>query len=139
MGWVANDTSRPLFPRERPGIHCIGGWVSLRADLERRGKSRPTGTRSPDRPALSESLYRLSYPGSCHRRHQGKIRCDIKEIFKRVNENEKNSSTFDSPITYLTHSCHHIRNKDKWGSGGVCPLILARDGNLTTDPYSSSA
>ena len=23
----------------------------------------PTGTRSPDRPALSESLYRLRYPG----------------------------------------------------------------------------
>jgi hypothetical protein len=27
------------------------------------GKSRPTGIRSPDRPARSEPLYRLSYPG----------------------------------------------------------------------------
>jgi hypothetical protein len=26
-------------------------------------KSRPTGIRSPDRPARSQSLYRLSYPG----------------------------------------------------------------------------
>ena len=26
------------------------------------GKSRPTGIRSPDRPARSQSLYRLSYP-----------------------------------------------------------------------------
>ena len=26
-------------------------------------KSRPTGIRSPDRPACSQSLYRLSYPG----------------------------------------------------------------------------
>ena len=26
------------------------------------GKSRPTGIRSPDRPALIQSLYRLSYP-----------------------------------------------------------------------------
>ena len=25
----------------------------------------PTGFRTPDRPALSESLYRLSYPGPC--------------------------------------------------------------------------
>ena len=25
----------------------------------------PTGIRSPDRPACSESLYRLSYPGPC--------------------------------------------------------------------------
>jgi hypothetical protein len=27
------------------------------------GKSRPTGIRSPDLPAHSESLYRLSHPG----------------------------------------------------------------------------
>ena len=32
------------------------------------GKSRlPTGIRSPDRPARSELLYRLSYPGPHHR------------------------------------------------------------------------
>ena len=30
-----------------------------RAGLDRRGKSRPTGIRSPDRPARSESIYRL--------------------------------------------------------------------------------
>ena len=46
------------------GTHCIGGWVGLRAGLDRCGKSRPTGIRSPDRPARSESLQRLSYPGS---------------------------------------------------------------------------
>jgi hypothetical protein len=23
-GWVVNVTPRPLYPRERPGIHCIG-------------------------------------------------------------------------------------------------------------------
>ena len=35
-----------------------------RAGLDGCGKSRPpTGIRSPDRPARSESLYRLSYPG----------------------------------------------------------------------------
>jgi len=39
------------YPRERPGTHCTGGWVSLRAGLDWRGKSRPTGIRSPDRPA----------------------------------------------------------------------------------------
>ena len=25
MGWVVNATSRPLYPREIPGTHCIGG------------------------------------------------------------------------------------------------------------------
>ena len=34
-----------------------------RAGLDGCGKSRPTGIRSPDRPARSESLYRLSYRG----------------------------------------------------------------------------
>jgi hypothetical protein len=34
-----------------------------RAGLDGCGKSRPTGIRSPYRPARSESLYQLSYPG----------------------------------------------------------------------------
>jgi hypothetical protein len=34
------------------------------AGLDRCGKSRPTGVRSPDLPVRSESLYRLRYPGS---------------------------------------------------------------------------
>jgi hypothetical protein len=29
------------YPWERPGTHCTGGWVGLRAGLDRRGKSRP--------------------------------------------------------------------------------------------------
>ena len=41
MGWVVNATPRPLYPRERPGTHCIEGWVSPRARLDRCGKSRP--------------------------------------------------------------------------------------------------
>ena len=53
-----------LAPGKRPGTHCIGGWVGPRANLDGCGKSRPpTGIRSPDGPARSESLYRLSYPG----------------------------------------------------------------------------
>jgi hypothetical protein len=58
MGWVVNATPRPLYPRERPGTHCIGGWVDPKAE-----NLASTWIRSPDRPALSESLYRLSYPG----------------------------------------------------------------------------
>jgi hypothetical protein len=29
MGWVVNATPRPLYPRERPGTHYIGGWVGI--------------------------------------------------------------------------------------------------------------
>jgi hypothetical protein len=35
--------------------------VGLRASLDRRGKSLPTGIRSPDSPARRQSLYRLRY------------------------------------------------------------------------------
>jgi hypothetical protein len=41
MGWMVNATSRPLYPRERSGTHCIGGWVGPRAGLDGCGKSRP--------------------------------------------------------------------------------------------------
>ena len=41
MGWVVNAKPRPLCPQETAGIHCIGGWVGLRAGLDRSGKSRP--------------------------------------------------------------------------------------------------
>jgi hypothetical protein len=59
MGWVVNSTPRPLYPRKRPVTHCIGGWVGPRAGMDGCGKSYPTRIRSPDRPARSESLYRL--------------------------------------------------------------------------------
>ena len=65
---------RPLYPRERPGTHCMGGWVDPRAGLDGCGKSRPpppTAIRSPNCP---ESLYRLSYPGPSIKGKRGKVR-----------------------------------------------------------------
>jgi len=41
MGCVVNATARLLYPRHRPGTHCIGGWVGPRAGLDGCGKSRP--------------------------------------------------------------------------------------------------
>jgi hypothetical protein len=40
--WGCLSTPRPdrLTPVTRPGIHCIGGWVGPRADLEGTGQSR---------------------------------------------------------------------------------------------------
>jgi hypothetical protein len=43
----------------KPGAH----WMGPRAGLDECGKSRPTGIRSPDRPARSDSLYRQLYHG----------------------------------------------------------------------------
>ena len=56
-GWSTRRPGR-FTPRERPDTHCTGGWVGPRAGLDGCGKSR-----SPDLPARSESLYRMSYPG----------------------------------------------------------------------------
>jgi len=58
MGWVVNATFRPIYPKEKPGTHCIGaGWTpgpvwTVSENLT------PTGIRSLDRPAGGESLYR---------------------------------------------------------------------------------
>ena len=60
---MINAMPRLLYPQERPGIHCIGGWVGPRAGLVSAEKLARTRIRSPDRPAGSESLYRLSIPG----------------------------------------------------------------------------
>jgi hypothetical protein len=33
--------ARPLYPWERHGTHCTGGWVDFRAGLDRCGQSHP--------------------------------------------------------------------------------------------------
>ena len=40
-GWVVNATPRQIYPKERPGTHCIGGWVDPRVGLDGCAKSRP--------------------------------------------------------------------------------------------------
>jgi len=63
MGWVV-VTYRPLYPRERDPVTIVqeAGWVP---GLVWTGAENlaPTGIRTLDRPARSESLYRLSHPG----------------------------------------------------------------------------
>jgi hypothetical protein len=41
LDWVVIATPRPLYPRKRPGTHCVGGWVGPRAGLDGCKKSRP--------------------------------------------------------------------------------------------------
>ena len=42
---VGGSSPRPghLYPRERPGTHCTGGWVGLRASPDGRKTSSPPG------------------------------------------------------------------------------------------------
>jgi hypothetical protein len=69
--WSASRPGRTFTPGERtPDTHCTGGWVGPRAglDTEARGKNPlplpGIEPRSPGRPARSQTLYCLSYPGS---------------------------------------------------------------------------
>jgi hypothetical protein len=57
MGWVVNATPRPLFPWERPGTHCVGGWVPLGAGLDGCGKSGPPPGFDPQTVQPVESRY----------------------------------------------------------------------------------
>jgi len=49
-------------PEKRQGSHCTGGYVGPRAGLDGCGNLAPTGIRSPDRLARSDSLYRIRKP-----------------------------------------------------------------------------
>jgi hypothetical protein len=55
-----------LPPGKTPGTHCIGGWVGPMVGLDGCKTLASIGIQFPDRPARSESLYRLSYPGAHH-------------------------------------------------------------------------
>ena len=56
-------TFRPFYSHEETGIHCPGGWMILGASLYVTERLASKGIRSPNRPARSESLYQLRYPG----------------------------------------------------------------------------
>jgi hypothetical protein len=68
--WVVSFTPLPLYTPERvPGTHFIGGGVDPRAGLDDMEKWKFLALPGlelppPGRPARSQSLYRLSYPGS---------------------------------------------------------------------------
>jgi hypothetical protein len=61
-GWVVSTTPRPLYPGKDPvPIVQEAGWTP--EPVRTCAKNLPPpGTRSPDRPARSQSLYRMSYP-----------------------------------------------------------------------------
>jgi hypothetical protein len=98
IGWSAARPGR-FYSRKRPGTHCTGGWVGLMACLDVCKKNlAPTGIRTADRPAWSQSLYRLTFPSTCLGNYRTILQTYCKFIFGR-------------PVT-STHSvlrvCHHF-------------------------------
>jgi hypothetical protein len=60
-GWSASRPDR-LYPRERHGTHCTGGWVGFRSGLDRCGKSRPHRDSIPG-PSRREERERIKWKG----------------------------------------------------------------------------
>jgi hypothetical protein len=60
---VVSSTPRPQFTPGKDPVPIVqeAGWAPGRSGQARK-ISPPSGIRSPDRPARSQSLYRLSYP-----------------------------------------------------------------------------
>ena len=61
-GWVVSSTHRPLFTPGKDPLPIVqeAGWAPEPVWTGAENLA-PTGIRSPDRPARSQSLYRLSY------------------------------------------------------------------------------
>ena len=60
-GWMVSSTPRPLFTPGKEPVPILQEAVWTLGSVWRGGKSRPHPDSIPDRPARSQSLYRLSY------------------------------------------------------------------------------
>jgi len=67
-GWGVSVTPRPLFIPRKDSVPIVqeAGWAP-RPVWTGAENLAPIGIRSPERPARSQSLYRLSYRGTLHR------------------------------------------------------------------------
>ena len=79
-GWMVSSTTRPHFTRAKDPVPILqeAWWAPGRVWTG--GKSRPHRDSIPDRPARSQSLYRLSYPAhilryvpGCNRRYSARV------------------------------------------------------------------
>ena len=61
-GWVVSSTPRPHFTPEKDPVPILQEAGRAPGQVWTGGKSRPHRDSIPDRPARSQSLYRLSYP-----------------------------------------------------------------------------
>jgi hypothetical protein len=132
MGWVVNATARPLYPRERPSTHYTGDWVGPRPVWTGTKNLASTGIRSPDRPARSESPYRLSYAGppSAHQLIQiYKERPFNKAVSRRL-------PTANSRVQYHTRPCEICCGRRNSGTPFLRVTVSHCHYNYTSAPYT---
>jgi hypothetical protein len=96
MGWADKATSWPFYPQEGNTVPIVeeAGWAPGPV-WARWENVALTGIRSPDRPARSESLYRLRYPGSFNYVKQLRDSNDCKSIAAPI------TKSIAAPITKI--------------------------------------
>ena len=94
MGWVVSSTSRPYFTPGKDPVPILQGAGWAPGPVWTGGKSRHHRDSIPDRPARSQSLYRLSYRGP------------TQYVCVSMNSSWKVKSSVESSWEYLTDTCH---------------------------------
>jgi len=110
-GWVVSSTPRPHFAPGKDPVSNVqeAGWAP--GPVWTGGKSRRQRDSIPDRPARSQSLYRLSYPAHAIQSVPGDISVEVKRAESEAglsaasNEvmNEWNSTSIP-PCTFMTRT-----------------------------------
>ena len=113
--WLLNATPRPLYSREREPVSIVqeAGWAPgpVWAGAE---NLAPTGIRSPERPARSELLYRLSYPGQtrnncCSKDATMHSVCIVGNIQVAVNNIKPLSGAMERTNGFPLHCCRDTK------------------------------
>ena len=116
MGMDGQRHTRPLYPWERDAVTIVqeAGWAP---EPVRTGAENlvSTGITSPDSPACSESLYRLSHPGA-------QIRRDLKKNYNQslktplvrgMTSNTKCAPTLNERVNFYGHNTDTITYNKK--------------------------
>ena len=96
-GWMVSSTPRPRFTPEKDPVPILqdAGWAP--GPVWTGGKSRPHRDSIPDRPTISQSLYRLSYRPTHTNTHT--------HIYKQYFIYRKYSYMFRSTCIIFRESC----------------------------------
>ena len=133
---MVNATPRPLYPQERSGTHCIGGWGAPGPVWTGCGKSRPNRIRSPDRPARSESIYRLRYPGPPRRFYRRGEKPPI-PIYRWLGGPRGRS--VKGPKNLTSNRCSSLRPSSPWRVAIPTELSRPPDSTEVLPDYMSRA
>ena len=97
-----------LYPRERPGTHCTGGWVGPRAGLEGREISPPPGFDPRTIQPVAQSLYRLSYPAHLYLCSYCNVRDQVSGPYGTASDVTSDIKFSNDTLCCISMKCHTL-------------------------------